>query len=86
MGNHDESNTFNQNKDIFNNQSHSQYLRKITKIKILNIISNMKSDSAPGIDGISINVIKKCKDFMSNILLFLHQIFLQYHYLCFPNN
>lgn len=28
----------------------------------------MKSDSAPGIDGISINVIKKFKDFMSNIL------------------
>jgi len=28
----------------------------------------MKSDSAPGLDGISINVIKKFKEFMSNIL------------------
>jgi len=66
-GNHEENNKINQNQNIFRNQSYSLYLRKITKIEILNIISNMKSDSAPGIDGISINVIKKCEDFMSNI-------------------
>jgi len=68
MGNHKESNTINQNSNISNNQSHSLYLRKITKTEISNIISNMKNDSAPGIDGISINVIKKFNKFMSNIL------------------
>jgi len=61
----------NLNKDISDNHLHSLYLRKITKIKILNIISNIKSDSAPGLDGISINVIKKFKDFMSNILVII---------------
>lgn len=68
MGNHKESNTINQNPNISNNQSHLLYLRKITKTEISNIISNMKNDSAPGIDGISINVTKKFNKLMSHIL------------------
>lgn len=68
MGNHKKSNTINENPNISNNQSHLLYFRKITKTEISNIISNMKNDSAPGIDGISINVINKFNKCMSNIL------------------
>ncbi|VVC36760.1 Reverse transcriptase domain [Cinara cedri] len=51
-----------------NNPSCSLYLRKITKTELCKIITDTNNDSAPGPDGISINVIKKLKDFISFIL------------------
>jgi hypothetical protein len=51
-----------------NNPSCSLYLRKITRTEIYKIITDMKNDSAPGPDTISINVIKNIKDFISDIL------------------
>jgi len=50
-----------------NNPSCSLYLRKITRTELYKIITNMKNDSAPGPDTISINVIKNLKDFISDI-------------------
>jgi len=44
------------------------YLRKINALEINNIISNMKGDSAPGKDGITINVVKQIKESISDIL------------------
>jgi len=41
------------------NYKQSLYLRKITKTEIIKIITYMRGDSSPGIDGISINLIKK---------------------------
>jgi len=58
----------NHNNYNFNNPVGSLNLRKITKNEICNIISNMKNDSAPGIDGISINVIKNGNDLIFTIL------------------
>jgi hypothetical protein len=71
MGNH--NNTFknhniNNSLPINSNPKQSFYLRKISASEICNIIDGMRNDSAPGKDGISINVIKQNKETLSNIL------------------
>jgi len=47
----------------------SLYLRKMTKLEILKIISDMRRDSSPGKDGISINIIKRIKEHIADILV-----------------
>lgn len=50
------------------NSNQSMYLRKINTLKVNSIISNMKCDSAPCKDGISLNVVKQIKESISEIL------------------
>jgi hypothetical protein len=70
MGNSINNNLTQKNgvSDNINNPTQSLYLRKTTKNEIISVIMNMKGDSAPGKDGISINVIKHIKEFISDTL------------------
>lgn len=69
MGN---PNNVNSNKkqyhSVNNNSTQSPYLRMTTKKEINYTINNMKGDSAPGKDGITINIIKHIKESISDIL------------------
>lgn len=53
---------------INSNPNQSFYLRKISASEVCNTIDGMRNDSAPGKDGISINVIKQNKETLYNIL------------------
>lgn len=63
------------------NYNQSIYLRKTIKLEILKIITDMRSDSSPGNDGISINLIKKIKDHIINILVHIFNTILDESYI-----
>lgn len=44
---------------LISKRHQSLYFRKIIKQEVLNNIARMKGDSAPGKDGISINIVEK---------------------------
>lgn len=68
MSDHSENRPNEKNEYNTNNPPCSLYLRKITKSELCKIITDMNSDSVAGLDGISINVIKNLKHFISFIL------------------
>jgi len=61
---------------VYNNSTQLLFLRMTTKKKTDYTITNMKRDSAPGKDEISINIIKHIKESISDILEHIFNIIL----------